>query len=260
MNKWVNKILWVLSFIAIAGMLSFAEKKKTAEVCKGIAIDIQRPNSNYFVLEEDVEELISNMGYAAIGMRVNDIDITQIEKLLNNNPSISKAEVYTTIDGIVAIEMVQRTPLIRIFNQNGESFYIDDQGWLMPLSEKYTARAIVANGNINTSFAPGYKTNVKEVADSQYSILHELYVLAKYIRKNAFWKSQITQVHVNNIGDIELIPRVGNHNIVIGDTTDLEKKFNKLMVFYKEGLNRTGWNNYKTINLKYQNQVVCTKK
>ena len=74
-----------------------------------------------------------------------------------------------------------------------------------------------------------------------------------------FWKAQIIQVKVLENGELELIPRVGNHTILLGTTDELELKFKKLKIFYEKGLSKTGWNEYSQINLKFDNQVVCTK-
>ena len=78
--------------------------------------------------------------------------------------------------------------------------------------------------------------------------------------KSELWSAEIQQFFVNEEGDIEFIPRVGNHTVVLGNDQFLDEKFNKLIHFYKEGLNKKGWDNYKVINLKYKNQVVCIKK
>ena len=83
--------------------------------------------------------------------------------------------------------------------------------------------------------------------------------IEKYVDKNNFWKSQIQQIYINLDEEIELIPRVGRHKIIFGDVSDMDEKFKKLMIFYKKGLHYTGWNKYKTINLKFKNQIVCTK-
>ena len=111
----------------------------------------------------------------------------------------------------------------------------------MPVSNNYTANVILANGYVDLVS------------------VDDLKMLATFVNKNKFWKSQILQIYVDWAGSIQLVPRVGNHKIILGDCSDLEQKFNKLFAFYKDGLNKIGWNTYKTINLKYKNQVVCTR-
>ena len=82
------------------------------------------------------------------GKTLSSINITLLEKIINKNPFVADAEVFSTIDGKINIEVKQRRPVVRIVNFKDESFYIDDQGVFMPLSEKYTARVPVANGYI----------------------------------------------------------------------------------------------------------------
>ena len=159
--------------------------------------------------------------------------------------------------------MKQRTPILRVINYKNDSYYIDLEGKLMPLSESYTARVPIATGLITESYANTYSLDLlsRDINDTLLTkfIIDDLYLLAKYINESEFWKAQIEQIYINADREIELIPVFGNHRILLGDATDLRDKFNKLLVFYKEGLNKTGWNVYTKINLKYKNQVVCTK-
>ncbi len=221
-------------------------------------ISIDRPNKNFFVMEDDIRDMVLNLGYGE-GMRIDLIDVAHLEKLLNNNSSIGYAEVYSTIDGILKIELNQRNPILRVFNESGDSYYIDENGWMMPLSDKFTSRVLVANGSIKTSFAMGYEMNVMDLKQENQR-LKDLYQLSSFINNDSFLKAQIVQIYVKENGDIELIPRVGNQEILFGKAENIREKFDKLMIFYKQGLSKTGWNGYKRINLKYNNQVVCTKK
>ena len=154
---------------------------------------------------------------------------------------------------------------MRVINSNGDGYYIDDTGKLMPLSDKYTARVIVANGNISEPYATHYMYSMADIARDSLkkanSMLDELYAMATYINADEFWKSQIQQIYVNSDKDMELVPLVGNQKIIFGDTTAMDEKFKKLMIFYTQGLNTTGWwDKYSIINLKFKNQIVCTKK
>jgi len=122
----------------------------------------------------------------------------------------------------------------------------------MPVSALFTARVPVATGNI-------FET--PEAGDSLVSAVgKQLYEIATYVDKDAFWKAQIEQIFVTAESELLLIPKIGDHTIVFGSSENMTEKFDKLMVFYREGLSRVGWNKYSTINLKYKDQVVCTKK
>jgi cell division protein FtsQ len=244
--------------VLLFSTLGFVEQRKSSVKCLGLKIDIDRSDNNYFVLEEDIENLIQNKGYDVDSLLVPNFDVAQIERLLNNNPSIKNAEVYTTIDGYIKVDVEQRKPLLRVFSKNNDSYYIDNEGWLMPLSNKYTSNIVVANGDIFPQDSANYQANVTLLEKSH--ILHQLYDITAFLSADEFWKSQIVQIYVNEKNNVELIPRVGNHIIIIGDATNLKEKLEKLMIFYEKGLSKTGWNEYSTINLKYKNQVVCTKR
>ncbi|NJK95086.1 MAG: hypothetical protein HC905_09405 [Bacteroidales bacterium] len=132
-----------------------------------------------------------------------------------------------------------------------KDYYIDDKGFLMKLSGKYTSHVPVANGFI------GSPLNFKKSLDvmtllktGKRSILAELYQLAKYIEENEFWKAQIQQIYVNSKYDFELIPRVGSHIILFGDISNCEEKFGNLESLYINGLNTVGWNKYETIKFE----------
>ncbi len=64
------------------------------------------------------------------------------------------------------------------------------------------------------------------------------------------------QLFVSPKGDIEIVPRVGDHKIILGTADSLETKFRNLLVFYKKAIPKVGWDAYKTINLKYANQII----
>ena len=133
---------------------------------------------------------------------------------------------------------------------------------IMPLSNKYTARLLVVSGALNEPYAKRYAFNYNNLPDSltEKTMLDDVYTIADYIDNSEFWKAQIEQIHVDKVSGFSLIPKVGNHKIVFGGTENLESKFEKLMIFYKKGLSKTGWNEYSSINLKYKNQVVCKKR
>jgi len=242
MKKIINISLWTLSIIFLLITMGFVNREQRQLSCTSVDVRINYDHKNFFVEKGDVLSMIAAKGIKLAGIPLSVINFEYIETLINTNPSIAKAEVYSTIAGEIKIDIVQRKPIIRIIADDLHmNFYIDENGRKMPLSSKHTSKVLIANGNIKTS------------------MLDDLFKLAKYVDKNNFWKSQIQQIYINLDEEIELIPRVGRHNIIFGDVSDMDEKFKKLMIFYKKGLNYTGWNKYKTINLKFKNQIVCTK-
>ena len=260
MNKWLQILIWAITIVLIVVVFGFVNKSNRELVLDKPLINIDYETENRFISEEDVLSQIitkTNTG----NLLLSKFSVNHIEEKLNNNHSIKDAQVYKTVNGKLIVNVKQRRPIIRVFSKN-DSYYIDEKGSLMPLSNKYAARLLVVNGNLNEPFAKRYKFNYSNLSDSiaNKTILDDVYQLADFIDKSEFWKAQIEQVAVNKVSEFELIPKVGNHKIVFGGIENLEGKFEKLMIFYKKGLSKTGWNEYSEINLKYKNQVVCKKR
>jgi len=250
----------VLAFLISLG---FTEKRRSLTPCKQVIIHVDDSLGNSFVDENDVLQLLHDRIGNPEGKMLQSINISVLEKIIDNNPFVLKAEVFSTIDGKLILEVKQRTPIVRIINEAGESFYIDEQGVLMPVSEKFSARVPVANGKIFNKETEQKIRQVNEttVADTSFhaNMLEKIFATAQYIRHHEFWNAQIEQIYVNEEGEFELIPLVGNHTIVFGNASDISEKFDKLFLFYKEGLNKTGWNQYSKVDLRFKDQVVCTK-
>lgn len=263
LKKSSRIILWISMIAGVVFLLGFTKSMQNEKLCKHVLIQIDRSDENHFVSVDEVLAMISSEIDTSSRKPLIAINTEKMEHQLGNHPSIAKAEIYKTIHGSLVIDITQRKPIVRIFTQNGESFYMDEQGKLMPISENYTARVMVANGYIKDSYSNTYKMNAAEVLKkdslAEKSLLDDIFLFSNFIQKDPFWKAQIEQLYVNKEMEIELIPRVGNHTIVFGDASSLEEKFNKLMIFYNQGLSKTGWNEYSSINLKFKDQIICTK-
>jgi cell division protein FtsQ len=210
-----------------------------------------------------VLEIIHLNGDSLLGQAMGDIDVHHLEKIINRHPAVENAHVYKTIEGSVNIEIKQRSPLVRIFSMSGESYYIDKLGCFMPLSDKYTARVPVVSGYVFEKYASNADITIFDIiandSIASKTSIDDAFLLATYISNDEFWNAQIDQIYVNIDRDIELIPRVGNHSIVFGTAESMEEKFDKLMLFYKKAMPNVGWNEYKHINLKYKDQIICSK-
>lgn len=263
MKKILNISIWTTLLLGTLVLLGFSKHRQSEMPCRKIIINIDRSENNFFVNEEDIFSMVYHEMDTNLNRPISIINTEKIEKQLNNHPSIANAEVYKSIDGELMIDVEQRKPIIRVFNLSGDSYYLDENGKLMPPSEKFTARVMVANGYLFESYEKVYQYNAREIAGNDSlasrSRLDDIFLFADYINKHPFWQAQIEQLYVNKDFEIELIPRVGNHTIVFGDASGLNEKFNKLMIFYNQGLNKTGWNEYSTINLKFKDQIICTK-
>lgn len=262
-----RKILTITGWTALTGgvllLLGFVSHKQDVLRCTGIVINISEDRDHEFVEEQDILGLIYGEA-KIIGKPIGTINTALLEKIILTNPFIERAEVYSAIGGKLHIDLVQRNPVVRIVNRNDEQFYIDHTGTFMPVSDRYTPPALVASGYIFNTFSE-LKVGYQFPASDSLSALiprtiEQVYALARFIEADTFWSANTEQIYVNECQELEIVPRFGDHTVLIGDTTMLVNKFQRLMAFYREGMNNMGWNNYKMINLKFKGQVVCTKK
>ena len=120
---------------------------------------------------------------------------------------------------------------------------------------------LIANGYFTEDADLRNAQNLDSLSDrDKYAEWLGALKLASFIDRDRFWSYQVVQVYFDRDQDFELIPRVGAHQIIFGDADDIGTKFRKLRVLYHDGLRFEGWNNYEKINLKYKNQVICTKR
>ncbi|WP_205771919.1 cell division protein FtsQ [Mucilaginibacter terrenus] len=241
---------WTISLAGLVVLMSFIEVKKSEVVCKAIKVYI--PGSHYFIDRQEVDNILEMDSHTLIGRRIEAIDIHALEERLKNNPFVEFAKVYVDMDGVIQVEVSQRQPILRVMNRFDQDFYIDQHGLKMPLSQSFTARVIAANGYIDELFA-------NKVDSLHTGLAKQIFATADFIRKDSLWDAQIAQIYVNQDHEIELVPRVGNQRILLGNADSLDVRFNNLKAFYKQAVPLVGWDAYKQINIKYTNQVIGVK-
>lgn len=263
LKKIIIIVSWVVLIAGLVVLLSFVEEKHNQMNCGKVDLLIQYNEADYLITVDDVFHFLKTKGIKIKDIKIKDVNVGNIESILYQIPYIEKADVFMTIEGNVGIKIVQKKPLIKVFNQFHQSFYIDDKGKVMPISPDYSARVIVANGYIENmyhknlcladDFVNGKDSIIKK------SSLYKVYKIAQFIQKNEFWSAMTEEIFVNKNKEIELYTKIGDHAILFGDINQMNEKFEKLYAFYKQVLNKTGWEQYKVINLKFKNQIVCSK-
>ena len=242
MMKWLKGIINVSLLVGLGFLLSFTEQQQQNLPCQGVSIQLEDELTS-FISRGEILLLLNGLVDSVEGLPLSELPLYEIELTIEQHALIAEAEAYVLPDGALEVVLKQKEPMVRLQHQSGKEFYLTEEGQPFPLSQIYTQRVLVANGHIADS------DDVAAVAR-----------LSALIVKDDFWKAQITQVYLNEAKELELIPRVGNHTILLGKAEDLEEKLEKLMLFYTKGVPQTGWNSYRLINLKYKDQIVCVKR
>lgn len=250
-------MIWLLIAAYLGVILGFVSKEEGKLKCTGVNIIIHDSLDLQFINADEVRRLMQLNNTELTGRAISDINLQEIEMRMLSVGAIRTAEVYFTVRGKLVVEVYQRNPVVRIISRSGDSFYIDEEGYLMPVSRDFCSHVLVANGRISEECK---KAKYIGEQGSGMDILRDIFEMADYIRNDEFWQAQIMQIYINDRQEFELVPRVGAHIIEFGLAEDIDTKFEKLWILYDEGFRNKGWNQYERINLKYRNQVVCTKR
>jgi len=250
----IRKVLFIAIWLCIGGgmvsLLLAAITKKNNGLCKDYTISIEGGKNNLFIDNKDVEQLLFKATKGPLkGDPIAAFNLYELEQMLEKNTWVDEADMYFDNKDVLHVSITEKEPIARIFTTDGNSFYINDNGKKMPLSDKLSARVPVFTG-----YADKKKMNA---ADSLF--LKQVTNVAEFIENNPFWMSQVAQIDITDDGNFEMIPLVGNHLVKLGNGENIEKKFNRLMIFYKQVLSKTGFDKYKIIDVQYKGQVVVSK-
>lgn len=259
LSRFLNRFNWkgllysLVGIVLLAGvviLMGFISKKSSEQACSSVRIIVLGNES--FIEQQDIMDMLTEKYGELEGRTLERIPIHELEKDLRQIPFVFSAVVTIDMDGMLTVRVRQREAVVRVITNSGLDFYIDQQEQKMPVSLKYMPRVPVVNGYISESYN-GALDSVKS------QLIRDVFKTAQFISADSVLSSQVVQLYVNEHQDIELVPRVGGHQIILGNADSLERKFGKLMLFYNRILPKTGIDAYKSVNLKYAGQLVCER-
>ena len=236
--NWTN-IRLVLMFSLVIFLFSFTSKRNEGRKISKMTVVFVGDNAP-FVSQETVNKLLIENNKDAKSIGKDKLDLNKLEKALNAQEMIEKSEVFISIDGVLKAIVKQKTPIARVFDGE-DSFYIDYEGNTMPLSTNFTARVPLVSGKIN-------KKNREELAD-----------FFRIIYDDAFLKKNIIGVQIMPSGGLRMLNRNYNYQIDFGRTIRMNAKFNNYKAFFQKAVLDSSLYKYKIIDLRFAQQVVCTK-
>lgn len=253
MKKWLKITLGVLLVAGVTTLLAFVSSRPKTINCYDVEVKIMGDPEALFVNEQEI--LDNFKSFCVNEVSEEELQLNEIESFIDVNPSVKKSNVFKNVNGSITIEVELKKVIGRIINKSGNSFYIDEEGNMMPLVDGKPARVVVINGEIIEGYSeqPYY---LQDDSLASQSIIDDVYRMVSFIDKDPFWKAQIEQIYVNEERKFILIPKVGMHEILFGDANHIEGKFKKLELFYKSGISRVGWEKYSTIDIQYRGQVI----
>jgi len=229
-------------------------REKALRTCEGIRVEYA--DDYRFVSEADIKEYLDDYYGAYIGQRLDSIRLHKVEAILDEQSAILKSEAYVTGDGLLNIRLTQREPVIR-FQKGGFGFYADHDGLIFPLQENYSTSVPVMDGAVPINVTEGFKGAPE--TEEERAWMAGVVALVDYMAKTRIWAENIVQMHVEDNGDIVMIPRDGKERFIFGDTTGIADKFDRMADYYRYILPEKGEGYYRTVNVKYDKQIVCRK-
>lgn len=247
---------WIVVALAIAALAISAIGSREAAYVQTVAPVIKPLENGKTLVTEDelLDRLAASFTKPMAELTLGDIDIELVETVIEGQAFVADADAFVDDDLQLNILVTQRVPLLRIIAENGQNYYLDENGFRMPLSETYTARVPVASGNVVL-----WQDDFMDHPEHQ---LFKLVELARYLREDTFLDALVEQVYVNAKGEFILAPKVGDQVIYLGPyRTELtQERLQRLKTFYREGLPYEGWRKYKSFDLRYADQVVAKKR
>lgn len=255
----LNIIFWLIAIPLIAVLLSFVGQENRKKQCHGFRIEIDYQGQDFLFTADEIESQVMSKFDSLKGVPVKQIKEADIESVIEKNPYVLDAEVFTTINGYCVAEIIQRKAIVQFIDRAGRSMYADEHGFLMPDGAKLPARVPVASGNFSLdTLDPGIRDiNINE---TERVDLQNLFTIARMVNDDKLLRSAVEQIYLNENNRYELATKLGKHSVLLGEAVDLEGKFDRLGIFYRTALDRGGWKDYDQLNLMFEKQVVCNKK
>jgi cell division protein FtsQ len=257
-KRIIQRVVFItITLAACSGLvvlLVAAIGKKNHENCRDYMITIKGAENNKFIDEKDVTQLLMKATNGKTkGQAIVSFNLRKLEQILKGNVWIKNAELYFDNQDVLHISVLEREPIARIFTEKGKSFYIDSAMKQIPLSEKMSAKLPVF-----TNFP-----DKPRLSEKDSSILKDVKKTAEFILNDPFWMAQVEQIDITDCGfkcwGFEMTPTIGDHIVKLGNGDDIEKKFHRLLVFYQQVMNKTGFNKYDVVDVQFEGQVIGSK-
>jgi cell division protein FtsQ len=244
MQAALTLVATVGCIVAIVGAARVEESLPVA----GVVVHIQDGKTYHFVEEPHVlEETVERAGIEVGKTVLRQVNLRAMEEALNEDDWVENSQVYVDNARVIHISLTQRRPIARLFTQNGNSYYMDSNLHVMPLSSAFIHYCLVI-------------TNVPELHkdSASSSIKFQLRTMVNAIQRDTFWSAQASQLVFDTGNTFQIIPLVGDQTIYFGDTSRTQQKLANLLAFYRNVLNRIGWDKYNKIDVRFKNQVVAS--
>ena len=210
--------------------------------CKGIEVEITGESRADTVTRNGVLTEIESYPHKLVGMRLDVLDTKGVENYLRQYSNFEDVECSVTTDGTLKVRITPMNPVLRVFDE-GNSYYINKDGKIIRSKASFFVDVPVVKGKFNEEF-------------TAKSVLP----VVRFVEKNPVLNQLVGMIYAPDPNNIMLVPRIHGHVVNFGDTTRLEEKTKALLSLYRKVMPYKGWETYDTISVKFQGQVVATRR
>jgi cell division protein FtsQ len=236
----------VVTTCCIIAMVS-ASRIEDSKKLKSIAVHIKNDKKYHFIEQKEILDLaITKPQIDVEHTPVSRLDLHAMERTIMADPWVANAQVFVDNDNVLQMYVTQRIPVARVFDKSNRSYYLDTTLSIMPVSPNYIYYTTLI-------------TNAPDINNDSagWALRKDVITLVRALQADSFWNAQVSQVVVDSLGMYELVPVLGDQRIILGSVARLHDKLSNLFLFYKNVLNRIGWDKYETLDLRFKGQVVA---
>ncbi|MCC6185971.1 MAG: hypothetical protein IT256_02345 [Chitinophagaceae bacterium] len=247
-RKIIQTLLTIVLVVSCVFVMMSAAEIQNKKRLSGLKIEVKNEDYCQFVSKDQIKIALFEKRHLSVNkLSLANVDIKKMEAILMTNPWIENAQIFVDNQKQLNIQVTQRKPQLRVFDQVGNTYYLDAAKQILPISENYTHYELLF-------------INVPLIKDDSIGDLlkTKMINLAQYIKRDSFWQAQTAHILVNSINDFQLVPVIGKHKILLGSAENIDEQLENVFAFYKNILNKIGWEKYEIIDARYHNQIVTS--
>lgn len=246
--------LLLLALIA----LSFGKAKsdRGAIVCRHLEVKIEDSAKTAFITPGDVKDWLDGDIGEYIGKDLSEINLRKVETAVLKRSAVKNCEAYVGLDSTLHVIVSERRPVIR-FQTPSRGFYADKDGYLFPLQRRAAAFVPVVDGDIPLSPNSGFKGDVLPKKEQEW--VNRMIALTDRLSDDREWKNFFVQIHVENNGEVTLIPRTGKERFLIGQPVEIDEKLHRIKLYYTSVAPSKDPGYYRNVNVKFEDRIICKK-
>ena len=257
MRKFLQILVLIITIGAIGCLWFFTHKEHVERPLHHVELTIVRQNDKGFIDKIAVYQKILRICDTVHNNLATMIPIDSVRNYIATIPWAVYTNADMTFDEVLKVKIVECQPVVRVYNKEGQSVYLDDEGRIFPESKIYTPHLIIGSGNLNFKALKNRQANVFD-RDYASSDLPKMFNVLKIVLNNSYSKVCVKQVYYDN-KTYELVLNNVDLKVILGNDKNVDVKLMNMKYFLEKMQGSEELKDYKQINFNFENQVVCTK-